>query len=228
LIRVSPTARSRVQCSIRRDRSARMPNRRRRPAWCRRSHLRENSSSAPAGRAGHLSILPIGSARTRFGSPYGPLRSAAPRRCHPRPEAEPTKVSAARSRENHRCCTVNKVGFYPSTAEANEATAPQIAAHSPSDNSTITISDAPGLNGRSVAPANRSDRDGLAVMASLRPRARCSATGASRCRFRATGLAGERPTAHRSMKFFPFLVIALRTCALTRTVMGHHRSTQAL
>jgi hypothetical protein len=44
---------------------------------------------------------------------------------------------------------------YPSTVEANGATAPQIAAQSPSDNSKTTISDAPIFSG-SPARARRS------------------------------------------------------------------------
>jgi len=73
----------------------------------------------------------------------------------------------------------------PSTAEANEATAPQIAAHSPSDNSKTTISDALRFSGRAAARADRSDRDGPAVMRRLR-----SAASARWRRFRDTGLAG--------------------------------------
>ena len=74
---------------------------------------------------------------------------------------------------------------YPSTAEANEATAPQIAAHSPSDNSKTTISDPLRFSGRAAARADRSDRDGPPVMRRLR-----SAASARWRRFRDTGLAG--------------------------------------
>ena len=81
----------------------------------------------------------------------------------------------------------------------NEATAPQIAAQSPSDNSRITISDAPLFSGTSAVRTNRSDRDGPAVMWRLLRWAWHSATSASRCRFRETGLAGVRlnPSAMR-------------------------------
>jgi hypothetical protein len=53
---------------------------------------------------------------------------------------------------------------YPSTAEADEATAPQIAAHSPSDNSKTTMTDAPLFSGRAAGRADRSDRDGPEVV----------------------------------------------------------------
>jgi len=86
---------------------------------------------------------------------------------------------------------------YPSTAEADEATAPKIAAHSPSDNSKTTISDAPIFSGRAAARADRSDRDGPQVVLLLRRRAWRSATSGSRRRFRKTGFAGVRPTAGR-------------------------------
>jgi hypothetical protein len=70
-------------------------------------------------------------------------------------------------------------GFdYPSTAEANEATAPEIAAHSPSDNSKTTISDAPLFSGRAAACADRSDRNGPEVVLLLRRRAWRSAAQA--------------------------------------------------
>ena len=46
----------------------------------------------------------------------------------------------------------------------NEATAPQIAAQSPSDNNRLTISDAPVFSRTSTVRTNRSDRDGPAVM----------------------------------------------------------------
>jgi hypothetical protein len=49
---------------------------------------------------------------------------------------------------------------YPSTAESNEATAPQIAAESPSDNIKTMISDAPLFSGRATARADRSGPDG--------------------------------------------------------------------
>jgi hypothetical protein len=48
---------------------------------------------------------------------------------------------------------------YPSTAEANESKAPQIAAQSPSDNSKTTTSDAPLFSGSAAARADRSSRD---------------------------------------------------------------------
>jgi len=86
---------------------------------------------------------------------------------------------------------------YPSTAEADEATAPKIAAHSPTDNSKTTISDAPIFSGRAAARADRSDRDGPQVVLLLRRRAWRSAASACRRRFRKTGLAGVRPTAGR-------------------------------
>src|SRR5208283_199864 len=79
---------------------------------------------------------------------------------------------------------------YPSTAEANEATAPEIAAHSPSDNSKTTISDAPLFSGRAAACADRSDRNGPEVVLLLRRRAWRSAASAGRRRFRKTGFAG--------------------------------------
>src|SRR6202035_1147582 len=78
---------------------------------------------------------------------------------------------------------------YPSTAEADEATAPKIAAHSPTDNSKTTISDAPIFSGRAAARADRADRDGPQVVL-LRRRAGRSAASASRRRFRKTGFAG--------------------------------------
>src|ERR1700740_2771863 len=83
---------------------------------------------------------------------------------------------------------------YPSTAEANEATAPQIAAQSPSDNSKTTISDAPIFSGRAAARADRSDGEGPEVVLILRRRAWRSAASASRRRFRKTGFAGVTPT----------------------------------
>jgi hypothetical protein len=86
---------------------------------------------------------------------------------------------------------------YPSTAEANEATVPQVAAHSPSDNTKTTISDAPLFSGRAAARADRSDRDGPEVVLILRRRAWRSAASASRRRFRKTGFAGVTPTARR-------------------------------
>jgi hypothetical protein len=87
---------------------------------------------------------------------------------------------------------------YPSTAEANEATVPQVAAHSPSDNTKTTISDAPLFSGRAAAArADRSDRDGPEVVLILRRRAWRSAASASRRCFRKTGFAGVTPTARR-------------------------------
>src|SRR5438034_11736202 len=93
---------------------------------------------------------------------------------------------------------------YPSTAEANEATVPQVAAHSPSDNTKTTIdntkttiSDAPLFSGRAAARADRSDRDGPEVVLILRRRAWRSAASASRRCFRKTGFAGVTPTARR-------------------------------
>src|ERR1700736_635436 len=67
---------------------------------------------------------------------------------------------------------------YPSTAEADEATAPQIAAHSPSDNSKTTMTDAPLFSGRAAGRADRSDRDGPQVVLLLWRRAwRSAASG---------------------------------------------------
>jgi hypothetical protein len=52
---------------------------------------------------------------------------------------------------------------YPDTTEAKEATAPQIAAHSPSDRSEITIKDAPVSGGSSNGSAG-SPRAPLCVL----------------------------------------------------------------
>src|SRR5260221_5745727 len=89
----------------------------------------------------------------------------------------------------------------------NEATAPQIAAQSPSDNSRITISDAPVFSGTSAARTNRSDRDGPAVMRHLLRWAWRSAVSASRCRFRETGRAGVRLTPRRCARLHASVVL---------------------
>ena len=93
----------------------------------------------------------------------------------------------------------------------NEATAPQIAAQSPSDNSRITISDAPLFSGTSAVRTNRSDRDGPAVMWRLLRWAWRSAASASRCPFRETGLAGVRLTLRRCACLHAFVVMARYT-----------------
>src|ERR1700757_1122875 len=80
---------------------------------------------------------------------------------------------------------------------SNEAAAPKIAAHSPSDNSKTTISDAPLFSGRAAARVDRSDRDGPEAVLILWRRAWRSAASVSRRRFRKTGFAGVTPTARR-------------------------------
>src|SRR5260370_38823667 len=97
----------------------------------------------------------------------------------------------------------NEIDFrYP-----NEATAPQIAAQSPSDNSRITISDAPVFSGTSAVRTNRSDRDSPAVMWRLLRWAWCSAASANRCRFGEAVLAGGRLTLRRCACLHAFVVM---------------------
>src|SRR3979490_414271 len=90
----------------------------------------------------------------------------------------------------------------------NEATAPQIAAQSPSDKNRLTISDAPVFSRTSTVRTNRSDRDGPAVMWRLLRWAWRSAASASRYPFRETGLAGVRLTLRRCACLHAFLVMA--------------------
>jgi len=98
---------------------------------------------------------------------------------------------------------------YPSTAEANEATPPQIAAHSPSDDSKTTIS--------AVARADRSDRDGPEVISRLRGRTWRSAASTSRCDFWGMGFAGVGSTRRRCTNFISFMAIVRTHVILAST-----------
>ena len=111
----------------------------------------------------------------------------------------------------------------------NEATAPQIAAQSPSDNSRITISDAPLFSGTSAVRTNRSDRDGPAVMWRLLRCAWHSVASASRCRFPGNG--SRRSEANPSAMRVPPRVCGhgeIHVAIARQTGMRHYCSAQAL
>ncbi len=128
--------------------------------------------------------------------------SAPPRRCARHRRRHPTDLD--------RELLAGGLG-YPSTAEANEATPPQIAAHSPSDDSKTTISEA--------ARADRSDRDGPEVISRLRGRTWRSAASTSRCDFWGMGFAGVGSTRRRCTNFISFMAI-VRTHVILASTTG--------
>ena len=90
------------------------------------------------------------------------------------------------------------------------ASASQIIAHKPSDNSRITTSAGPAASGVAAVRADRSRCGSRPMTPRSRRRALRSATSARRRRFQA-GFAGARPTFQRCINFAPLTTLA--TCA---------------